>query len=292
LTAFLEFVAIVLLGVVALSAVLGWIKQAHPRWRDLAAFMVAAGAAYSGSFALDMSIGAFLGYYSFSPLTLPVFAWSGIAIALHCFARSASVRGLWIALPYLGFGGLAVSTGLLGPHKFNIAVGMPLIVFAIFSLLLGSKSAAQNGSTSASHIFPVGEYKLDAQVPNLPNLKEFTRAEYSVLGRPFEGETDYDAPPVIFLEYSWQLQLGTVKGKIYKIAPYLRFTDKQDANAVAMTILTYCTGAFGKPTDQRTGFFVWDTIDGNVILQTGEIADEFYVNLFLTSKSVRSFKRK
>ena len=185
-----------------------------------------------------------------------------------------------------------MTTGLLGPHKFNIAVGAPLIVFAISSLLLVTKSAAQNGTSSASHIFPVGEYKLDSQVPNLPNLKEFSRTEYSVLGRPFEGETDYDAPPVIFLDHSWQLQLGTVKGKIYKIAPYLQFTDKRDANAVAMKTLTYCTGALGKQTEERTSFFVWDAVDGNVILQTGETSEGFFVNLFLTSMSVKSFKRK
>jgi hypothetical protein len=167
LTAFLEFAAIVFVGVFTLSGVLRWTKQAHPRWRDFVAFMFAAGAAYSASFAFDMGIGAFVGYYSFSPFTLPVFTWSGIAIALHCFARSASVHRRWIALPYLGFGGLAVITGLLGPHKFNMAVGTPLIVFAIFSLLLGSKSAAQDSGRSASHIFPVGEYKLDAKVPNL-----------------------------------------------------------------------------------------------------------------------------
>jgi hypothetical protein len=113
-----------------------------------------------------------------------------------------------------------------------------------------------------------------------------------VIGRPFEGETDYDAPPVLFLEHSWQLQLGTVKGKIFKIAPYLQFTDKEAANEVAMKTLTYCTEEFGKPTEQRTGFFVWDAADGNVILQTGEIGDGFFVNLFLTSGLVKSFKRK
>jgi hypothetical protein len=106
----------------------------------------------------------------------------------------------------------------------------------------------------------------------------------------FEGETDYDMPPVIFLGRSWQLQLGTVHGKIYKIAPFLLLKDKQDADAAAMESLRYCTDELGKPPEQRSGFFVWHASDGNVVLQTAELADGFYVGLFLTSISVKSFK--
>lgn len=62
-------------------------------------------------------------------------------------------------------------------------------------------------------------------------------------------------PPVMFLGRAWQLQLGTVQGKIYKIAPYLLLKDKQDANAVAMESLQYCTAELGRPAEQRIGLF-------------------------------------
>lgn len=133
--AFLEFVAIVIAGGITLSAALSWMKQKHPRWRDCAAFVVAGGAAYAASFALDMFIGAYVRVYSFSPFTIPVFTWSGIAVALHRFARSASVTRRWMILPYLAIGGIAMMTGFLGPHKYNIAVGAPLVLFALFSFL-------------------------------------------------------------------------------------------------------------------------------------------------------------
>jgi hypothetical protein len=172
----------------------------------------------------------------------------------------------------------------MGPHRYNIAVGTPLILFALLSAFLSDRGSR--------HIFPIGEYKLDMPVAGFPGLKEFSPTEYSVLGRPFDGETDFDAPPVVFLGRSWQLQLGTVHGKIYKIAPYLLLKDKQDANAAAMESLRHCTAKLGKPSEQRSGFFVWDASDGNVVLQTAEVLDGFSVNMFLTSRSARTFTKK
>lgn len=170
------------------------------------------------------------------------------------------------------------------PHWYSIVVGTPFILFAMF--------AGRSSDASADRIFPIGDYKLDEPVVGLSGLKEFTPTEYSVMGRRFEGETDYDAPSVMFLGRSWQLQLGTVHGKIYKIAPYLKLREKQDASTVAMECLRYCTVKLGKPAEQRTGFFVWDARDGNAILQTAELADGFGVSIFLTSSSVKNFKRK
>jgi hypothetical protein len=47
----------------------------------------------------------------------------------------------------------------------------------------------------------------------------------------------------------------------------------------------------GKPAEQKTGLFIWDTTDGNVILQTAETVEGLAINLFLTSSSVRKFER-
>ena len=136
--ALLEFAAIVLFGASILFGTLSWIKEKRPRWRDVSAFVVATAAAYSASFVLDMFTGACVGVYSFSPFALPVFAWSGIAIVLYLFARYVSVRRVWIGVPYLAFGGLAIIGGLLSPHKYDIGVGLPLILFAIFFILRAS----------------------------------------------------------------------------------------------------------------------------------------------------------
>ncbi len=117
----------------------------------------------------------------------------------------------------------------------------------------------------------------------LSGLIEFTRDEYAAIGRSFEGQRNYNAPPVTFLGHPWNLMLGTVHGKIYKIAPNLELRSKQEADTIAIHTLRYCTEELGKPSQQKRGFFIWDTSDGNVILQTAEVGDEFAINLFLTS---------
>jgi hypothetical protein len=139
-------------------------------------------------------------------------------------------------------------------------------------------------------MFAVGAYRINDIVPSI-ELREFSETEYKILGRQFKDEKNFNAPDVEFLGYSWNLQLGTVSGRIYKIAPYLLVTAKRDANIAAMVALQYCTEQLGKPLSQESGLFVWDTTDGNVILQTGEAAEGFSIGLFLTSNAVQRFER-
>lgn len=85
--------------------------------------------------------------------------------------------------------------------------------------------------------------------------------------------------------------LGTVGGNIFKIAPYMELQTKQEANPVAVAVLQYCTIQLGEPSSRKTGLFIWDTLDGNVILQTGETAEGLALNLFITSSKVSQFER-
>jgi len=139
--------------------------------------------------------------------------------------------------------------------------------------------------------FPIGEYRLDASIDGLIGLVEFSPAEYAMMGRQFEGETNYNAPPVTFLGRPWKVMLGTVHGRIYKIAPYLEPATKQEANPIALEALRHCTGELGRPSSQKTGLFIWDTTDGNVILQTAETPAGLAINLFVTSHAVRGFRQ-
>jgi hypothetical protein len=94
-----------------------------------------------------------------------------------------------------------------------------------------------------------------------------------------------------FIDKRWKLNLGAVNAKLYKIAPFLELRNKNDANDAAFGALTFCRDQLGKPAQQQTGLFIWDTTDGNVILQTAEAQDGFAVNLFLTANSTRDFER-
>jgi hypothetical protein len=57
-----------------------------------------------------------------------------------------------------------------------------------------------------------------------------------------------------------------------------------------MEALQYCNERLGSLSEQTSGFFVWDTNDGNVVLQTTESPDAFLVAMFLTSASIRQLE--
>jgi hypothetical protein len=145
--------------------------------------------------------------------------------------------------------------------------------------------------------FPIGEYKLGASTDGLTGLTEFAESEYALMGREFEGEKNYNAPTVEFLGNSWKLMLGTVYGRIYKIAPYLEDLNIEEANCIGTETFHYCWEKLGEPSKYHdgfplgTGFFIWQTTDGNVILQTVEAAGSYSINLFITSKLVGNFEK-
>jgi hypothetical protein len=145
--------------------------------------------------------------------------------------------------------------------------------------------------TPAHASFSVGSYRLDARLEDLTSLVEFSAEEYVAMRRQFKGERSYNTPPVQFLGRPWGIMLQTVNGQICKIAPHIELISKGDANHIAMEVLQFCMRQLGKPAEQKTGLFIWDTTDGNVILQTAETVEGLAINLFLTSSSVRKFER-
>jgi len=88
-------------------------------------------------------------------------------------------------------------------------------------------------------------------------LHEFSSSEYEDMGRQFVGEKIYHAPKIEFVGRPWNLTLGAVQGKLYKIAPFLELKDKTEASEAAFRALTFCNEQLGKPAEQRTGLFVW-----------------------------------
>src|SRR5262249_30747485 len=117
--------------------------------------------------------------------------------------------------------------------------------------------------------FPIARYKLDAPISELDGLVEFTANEYAeVGGRVFEGERNFNAGDVEFRGQRWAVKLQAVEGRICKITLDAVFNSTHDANPIALAMLGYCKEKLGKPTEQRTGQFIWDTVDGNVILLT------------------------
>ena len=252
--------------------------------------LLAAGAAYAFSFAVDLLIGGLIGVYP-NTAFLPVVTWSVISGVLLLAARAVVADGpRWLALPYVLFGTLATLGALAGTHLYSFGVAGLLFVHAFLVWKAGRQASPRDRGTRRAS-FPIGPYRLDASIDGIPDLREFSSAEYAVMGRQFDGERNYNAPPVEFLGRRWNLMLGTVNRKIYKIAPFLEAGSKEEANPIAIATLRYCTETLGKPDSQKTGLFVWDTSDGNMILQTAETERGLAINLFVTSRDVRNFRR-
>ncbi len=251
---------------------------------------IAAGAAYAFSFAIDLLIGGLIGVYP-NTVFLPVVTWSVISGVLLLAARAVVAGRLrWLSLPYVLFGTLAVLGALASTHLYSLGVAGLLYVQAL--LIWKSQPAKDLDAKGPVHAsFPIGSCHLDAPVDSVAGLREFSSNEYAIMGRQFQGEINYNAPPVEFLGKQWSLMVGAVNGTIYKIALFLEAQSKAEANPVAMATLQYCTKMLGKPASQNTGLFVWDTSDGNTILQTAETPYGLAINLFLTSRSVQDLRR-
>ena len=139
--------------------------------------------------------------------------------------------------------------------------------------------------------FPVGPYNLDMEIGGLSELREFSKIEYREVTRQFKGERIYHGPDVDFLGYNWKLRLNAVSGKIFKITAYIETKDKDLANRAVMDAFLYCKNQMGEPHKQRNEMFIWETMDGSISFQTTQTAEEFGINLFLTSHAVGDFIR-
>jgi hypothetical protein len=163
-----------------------------------------------------------------------------------------------------------------------------IIIPCLTILTFGSVIASDLTKPSS---FPVGPYKLDMPIKGIKGLKEISTSEYDIFQRKFEDEKIYKAPNINFLGLSWDMMLGVVKGGIYKISPGYTTKDKNQADEAAMKALIYCKSKLGEPSEQQTGLFIWDTKDGNVILQTAATSEGFAVFLFSTSQTVKEFRQ-
>jgi hypothetical protein len=122
-------------------------------------------------------------------------------------------------------------------------------------------------------------------------LVELTADEYKSFAPVFKNEKTYKAPPTSFLGRSWNVMLGTVAGRIWKVAAFIELDNINESQALIDVATRYCISHLGKPTEEQPGLITWDTRDGNVILQTASVMGTVAINLFVTSSAAGSFER-
>jgi hypothetical protein len=106
--------------------------------------LLAAGAAYAFSFAIDLLLGGLAGVYP-STGYLPVVTWSFIATVVLVVAYKIAAGSRWLALPFVAFGALALLGAVVGSHPHSYGVAALLLIQAFIIWRLAPKPASVRG---------------------------------------------------------------------------------------------------------------------------------------------------
>jgi hypothetical protein len=149
----------------------------------------------------------------------------------------------------------------------------------------------------------IGDYSLGQNICNAPHLTEISHLEYNALPKIFIGEKILRAPDVTFLGYSWNMVLGVINERIYKLSAQFISDNPRMADVTYTEAIKFCSKQYGTPSSgkdlpsslrtlyERSGWtesevdgvMVWDTPFGNVIVDRRSILDGHYVNFQATS---------
>ena len=138
--------------------------------------------------------------------------------------------------------------------------------------------------------FPVGQYRIDARIDGFRGLTPLSIDELAQLNRRvmFVGEQIWHAPDAQFMNMQWDTVLGTVENCIYKISAQWTGPRHEEGKAYR-EIAVYCTKNYGR---RKSGeLALWDASDGNIVLDSRNIGSDAILNLFLTSRKIRQFRR-
>jgi hypothetical protein len=255
------------------------------------AILLACISAYSLSFALDMLIGGLVGVYPATAF-LPVVTWSGLcAVTLLAALKLNGLKsGLWV--PFCVFGAVAIIGGIIGTHRYNLSVGGLVLVQAV---LIGAakRKRRMTGTTQErggpkirkGHAPTIGPYHLDMNLADLSKLVELTPVEKRALNIAveFKNERIYHAQPAEFAGASWDIVLGAVDGRVYKVSALLAFDSREQRNGPRRNLDGLLQTTLGTPATATATVIIWDTVDGNVVMNDGEVGGVFGLVLTLTS---------
>jgi hypothetical protein len=258
--------------------------------------VVVALGAYAASFVLDMVILSWAGEIPRGNIIWPCMTWSLISTcALVVGARRSTPFAVRI-VPFAIFGGLAMIAAIAQPR--NVVSALVLILGGVLYGWAAGR-AGDSSQTRAREVsrqglpvaIAIGGYRIDTPVSGSHQLVELTVEEYKFFARIFKNEKTYKAPPAEFLGRSWNVMLGTVAGRVWKVAAFVELDNIAEARRLTDDVMRYCISHLGKPTEERPGLITWDTRDGNVILQTASVMGTGAINLFVTSSAASAFER-
>jgi len=139
----------------------------------------------------------------------------------------------------------------------------------------------------------IGPYHLNMNTAEISKLVELSPAELKGFerGMEFKGERLYHVPPGRFAGSSWDVILGAVDNRVYKISALLVLDYREQQHHVWQNLKTLLDSQFGLPETPVPNVIIWDTLDGNVVMNLGDTDGKYAVVLTTTSSAVRNFVR-
>jgi hypothetical protein len=142
-----------------------------------------------------------------------------------------------------------------------------------------------------SMIARIGEYYLGQDIKTVRGLVEFTLDEYAMFQSfpgwfELPGERIFKAPEVTFNRHLWYLTIGALNGRIYTLGFQYINNDRTVAHSVFEETLNFIKSQMGVPTEQTKtpNRYVWDSMDGSVILAERGVMDFWSINFLVTGK--------
>ncbi len=177
------------------------------------------------------------------------------------------------------------------------------IVLILASIGYGAQQGGTEGGVVKEPVKPtvrrglapkLGPYHFGMKTSDVPNLKELTPTEKETLslGIEFKNERIYYAPPAEFAGVSWDIVLGAVEGRVYKVSALDALNSREQRDMIWRHLEGDLRNRLGAPATATAALMVWDTEDGNVIANRADSGGAYVVVLTLTSRTVSGFTRR
>jgi hypothetical protein len=175
-----------------------------------------------------------------------------------------------------------------------------LLLCCCFARSYSSVTAQRDDETADGHAQPkvrqghaptIGPYRLDMNMGDVSRRVELTPAEKGALSTAieFRGERIYHAPPADFAGTSWEIILGAVDNRVYKVSALLILKNREQRDRMWRNLDDLLRTPLGTPATAAANIIIWDTEDGNVVMNRADAP--YAVVLTLTSRAVSGFVR-
>lgn len=293
------FILVVGASALAANAILNALARAGGSILAFGVFVVSAAGAVAAGFLFDMITLAWVGELPLGNIVWPSVAWSLIAISALVVGSDRRVHFMVRATPWLLIGGITMLGSIAHPRNLLSAILIVLIGMA-YGLGAGQAAAPVNGATQDGPprvrrgLAPtIGPYHLDMKTTDLSRLAELTPSEKAALGVliEFKNERIYHAPPGAFVGASWEIILGAVDDRVYKVSALLTSPSQGQRDTQWQNVDAQLRTQLGSPASASATIMIWDTEDGNVVMNRAEGGGTYALVLTLTSRAVTGFVR-